>query len=69
MQGDVGFCDALEKMGVVVEWLPDAIRVSGPPRNGIDIDMNSISDTVPTLAVVAMFAPGPTTIRNVAYSF
>ena len=67
MQGDVGFCDALEKMGVVVEWLPDAIRVSGPPRNGIDIDMNSISDTVPTLAVVAMFAPGPTTIRNVAH--
>jgi 3-phosphoshikimate 1-carboxyvinyltransferase len=29
--------------------------------------MNAISDTVPTLAVVALFAAGPTTIRNVAH--
>jgi 3-phosphoshikimate 1-carboxyvinyltransferase len=29
--------------------------------------MNAISDTVPTLAVVALFAEGPTTIRNVAH--
>jgi 3-phosphoshikimate 1-carboxyvinyltransferase len=29
--------------------------------------MNAISDTVPTLAVVALFADGPTTIRNVAH--
>jgi 3-phosphoshikimate 1-carboxyvinyltransferase len=29
--------------------------------------MNAISDTVPTLAVVALFAKGPTTIRNVAH--
>jgi 3-phosphoshikimate 1-carboxyvinyltransferase len=29
--------------------------------------MNAISDTVPTLAVAALFADGPTTIRNVAH--
>ena len=29
--------------------------------------MNAISDTVPTLAVVALFARGTTTIRNVAH--
>jgi 3-phosphoshikimate 1-carboxyvinyltransferase len=29
--------------------------------------MNAISDTVPTLAVTALFAGGPTTIRNVAH--
>ena len=29
--------------------------------------MNAISDTVPTLAVVALFAGGPTTIRGVAH--
>ena len=29
--------------------------------------MNAISDTVQTLAVVALFAEGPTTIRNVAH--
>ena len=42
-------------------------RVSGRAARGIEIDMNAISDTVPTLAVVALFAAGPTTIRNVAH--
>ena len=38
-----------------------------PGLHGIDIDMNAISDTVMTLAAVACFADGPTTIRNVAH--
>jgi 3-phosphoshikimate 1-carboxyvinyltransferase len=70
MQGDVGFCDALARMGCTVEWhdLPDeGVTVSGHASDGIDVDMNAISDTVPTLAVVALFASGPTTIRNVAH--
>ncbi len=67
LQGDVAFCDALERMGCVITWLPDAVTVSGRAVRGIDIDMNAISDTVPTLAVVALFAEGPTTIRNVAH--
>jgi 3-phosphoshikimate 1-carboxyvinyltransferase len=41
--------------------------VQGKSLNGIDIDMNSISDTVMTLGVVACFAQGPTTIRNVGH--
>jgi 3-phosphoshikimate 1-carboxyvinyltransferase len=44
-----------------------AVTVSGRASRGIDIDMNAISDTVPTLAVVSLFADGPTTIRNVAH--
>ena len=44
-----------------------AITVSGRASRGVDIDMNAISDTVPTLAVAALFADGPTTIRNVAH--
>jgi 3-phosphoshikimate 1-carboxyvinyltransferase len=74
MQGDVAFCDALERMGCGVEWHEgdesgrgNAITVAGRAARGIDIDMNAISDTVPTLAVVAVFADGPTTIRNVAH--
>jgi 3-phosphoshikimate 1-carboxyvinyltransferase len=70
MQGDVGFADALGRMGCTVAWDdgPDeSITVSGHAIRGIDIDMNAISDTVPTLAVVALFADGPTTIRNVAH--
>jgi 3-phosphoshikimate 1-carboxyvinyltransferase len=41
--------------------------IVGGKLRGIDIDMNAISDTVMTLAVVALFATGPTTIRNVAH--
>jgi len=71
LQGDVAFCAALERMGCSVTWHDDAdrpaITVSGRAARGIDIDMNAISDTVPTLAVTALFAQGPTTIRNVAH--
>ena len=73
MQGDVGFCDALERMGCAVEWreptaaAEGSVTVSGRAARGIDIDMNAISDTVPTLAVTALFAVGPTSIRNVAH--
>jgi 3-phosphoshikimate 1-carboxyvinyltransferase len=70
MQGDVGFAAALGEMGCEVTWADDAeesITVAGRAARGIDIDMNAISDTVPTLAVVAAFAAGPTTIRNVAH--
>ncbi|MFM7034012.1 MAG: 3-phosphoshikimate 1-carboxyvinyltransferase, partial [Planctomycetia bacterium] len=70
MQGDISFCDALERMGCTIEWhggSDEAVTVSGRATTGIDIDMNAISDTVPTLAVVALFVEGPTTIRNVAH--
>ncbi len=67
LQGDIAFCHALERMGCTVAWEPRAVTVSGRAARGIEIDMNAISDTVPTLAVVAVFADGPTTIRNVAH--
>ena len=71
MQGDVGFCDALARMGCDVHWneteAAESVTVRGRAARGIDIDMNAISDTVPTLAAVALFAHGPTTIRNVAH--
>lgn len=67
LQGDVRFVDALESMGCRVARIEDLITVHGAPLHGIEIDMNDISDTVMTLAVVACFAEGPTTIRNVAH--
>jgi 3-phosphoshikimate 1-carboxyvinyltransferase len=67
LQGDVGFAAALERMGCAVAWESDGVTVAGRAAHGVDIDMNGISDTVPTLAVVALFADGPTTIRNVAH--
>jgi 3-phosphoshikimate 1-carboxyvinyltransferase len=64
LQGDVGFCDALVQMGC---QLDNNDTITGGKLHGIDIDMNAISDTVMTLAAVALFAEGTTTIRNVAH--
>ncbi len=67
LQGDVRFVDLLEEMGCRVVRGETSLTVRGGPLRGIDADMNDISDTVMTLAVVACFAEGPTTIRNVAH--
>lgn len=67
MQGDVAFADVLARMGCRVAYLDNAMELLGGPLRGIDVDMNPISDTVQTLAAVALFAHGPTTIRGVAH--
>jgi 3-phosphoshikimate 1-carboxyvinyltransferase len=67
LQGDVRFIEVLQQLGCRVETSPGAITVYGGPLHSIDVDMNDISDTVMTLAAVALFAEGPTTIRNVAH--
>lgn len=67
LQGDVAFCDCLEKMGCRVEYGADSITVTGAPLKGIDVDMNAISDTVQTLGAVALVAEGPTRITGVGH--
>jgi 3-phosphoshikimate 1-carboxyvinyltransferase len=67
LQGDVAFCECLRQMGCQVCYAADRIIVVGRPLRGIDVDMNAISDAVPTLGAVALFAAGPTTIRGVAH--
>jgi len=67
LQGDVAFVDCLRDMGCSVCDTPDGIAVTGGKLRGIDVNMNAISDTVQTLAAVALFAEGPTTIRGVAH--
>ena len=67
LQGDVAFADVLGRMGCTVAWDERGITVAGGPLQGIDVDMNAISDTVMTLGAVACFAEGPTTIRNVGH--
>ena len=67
LQGDVAFCECLEKMGARVEYGADHITVSGGELRGIDVDMNAISDTVQTLGAVALFADGPTTVTGVPH--
>jgi 3-phosphoshikimate 1-carboxyvinyltransferase len=67
LQGDVRFVKLLLMMGCMVGTGDKRLYVNGLPLRGIDVDMNDISDTVMTLAAVACFAEGPTTIRNVAH--
>jgi len=65
-QADLGLLDVLARMGCKVERGADAIAVKGGPLVGVDVDMNAMPDAVLALAVVALFAEGPTRIRNVA---
>jgi 3-phosphoshikimate 1-carboxyvinyltransferase len=69
LQGDVHFADLLAATGCTVNTAADFIEVCGPAEGrlrGIEVDLNSMPDTVPTLAVISLFADSPTTIRNVA---
>lgn len=66
-QGDVGFARLLGRMGCAVSFGPEGLTLGSSGRlTGIEADMDSMPDTVLTLAVVAAFAAGPTRITNVA---
>jgi len=67
LQGDVAFCDCLAQMGCRVEYGANSTTVIGGWLHGITVDMNAISDTVLTLAAVALYADSPTTITGVAH--
>ena len=69
IQGDVQFADALALMGARVgmgaNWIEAGAPESGRLR-AIELDCNHIPDAAMTLAVVALFAEGTTTLRNIA---
>ena len=68
LQGDIRFADLLAEMGAQVHWEADAIEITGPEQlKGIDADLNAISDTAPTLAVLAPFAETPVRLRNIEH--
>jgi 3-phosphoshikimate 1-carboxyvinyltransferase len=67
VQGDVRFVEVLESMGAAVATGDDWIEVRGArPLRPIDADLNHIPDAAMTVAILALFADGPSTIRNVA---
>jgi 3-phosphoshikimate 1-carboxyvinyltransferase len=68
LQGDSGFLRVLTTMGCGYEDPGGGIRITaGTKLHGISVDMNSMPDVVPTLAVLALFAEGETRIRNVGH--
>jgi 3-phosphoshikimate 1-carboxyvinyltransferase len=67
-QPDFRLVEVLAAMGCAVERGEDWIAVErgSAPLRGVDVDMNDMPDAALALAVVALFATGPTRIRNVA---
>jgi 3-phosphoshikimate 1-carboxyvinyltransferase len=66
-QGDVGFARILRDMGCRVSFNADSIELEGTAAlHGVEVDMDSMPDTVLTLAAVAAAAQGPTHVSNIA---
>jgi 3-phosphoshikimate 1-carboxyvinyltransferase len=66
LQGDARFALVLERMGAHARFEPAAIEVEGGgPLVGIDADLTAMPDAAMTLAVAALFAQGPTTMRGI----
>lgn len=65
VQGDAKFAEVLALMGANVRWGETWIEVSKGELNGVDVDLNHIPDAAMTIATTALFANGPTVIRNI----
>ncbi|MGV3493869.1 MAG: 3-phosphoshikimate 1-carboxyvinyltransferase, partial [Ramlibacter sp.] len=68
IQGDIRFVDAARQMGADItsgpNWLE--VRRGAWPLKALDLDCNHIPDAAMTLAVMALYADGPTLLRNIA---
>jgi 3-phosphoshikimate 1-carboxyvinyltransferase len=66
LQGDARFAEVLRRMGARMRLEPAAIEVEGGATlEGIDADLTAMPDAAMTLAVTALFARGPTTLRGI----
>ena len=67
IQGDVRFVEVLERMGARVSMGSNWIEAAGSGRlRALDADLNHIPDAAMTAAMLALFADGPSTLRNIA---
>nr|WP_315478445.1 bifunctional 3-phosphoshikimate 1-carboxyvinyltransferase/cytidylate kinase [uncultured Rhodoferax sp.] len=68
IQGDIRFMEAAQAMGAQIESGPNWLQIQRGawPLRAIDLDCNHIPDAAMTLAVMALYADGTTTLRNIA---
>jgi 3-phosphoshikimate 1-carboxyvinyltransferase len=67
IQGDVAFADVLSRMGADIRYGDDWIEArAGRALTGIVVDCIAIPDAAMTLAIVALFAQGPSTLTGIA---
>jgi 3-phosphoshikimate 1-carboxyvinyltransferase len=65
LQGDVEFCNILKQMGAMVGIEKNSITITGTTRlDAVDVSLLDMPDQAQTLAVLALFARGQTTIRG-----
>ncbi len=67
IQGDIKFVEAARSMGAHITMAENSITVQQGifPLKAIDLDCNHIPDAAMTLAVMALYAQGTTTLRNI----
>ena len=68
IQGDIRFMEAAQMMGAQITSGPNSLEIcrGAWPLRAIDLDCNHIPDAAMTLAVMALYADGTTTLRNIA---
>jgi 3-phosphoshikimate 1-carboxyvinyltransferase len=68
IQGDIRFVEAARQMGAKVQGENNRLHIARGqwPLKAIDLDCNHIPDAAMTLAVMALYADGPSTLRNIA---
>lgn len=68
IQGDIRFVEAAERMGARITGEANRLHIQRGawPLKAIDLDCNHIPDAAMTLAVMALYADGPSTLRNIA---
>lgn len=70
LQGDTGFVPLMEEMGCIAQWANDGVKLSRDPQavlRGVSVDLKDMSDLVPTVAAVALFAQGVSSISGVGF--
>ena len=68
IQGDIRFIDAARQMGAVIQSGSNTLQIQRGawPLKAIDLDCNHIPDAAMTLAMMALYADGTSTLRNIA---
>ena len=68
IQGDIRFIEAARTMGAHVDSGPNTLSVRRGqwPLKAINLDCNHIPDAAMTLAIMALYAEGTSTLRNIA---
>ena len=68
IQGDIRFVEAARQMGAQIQGEDNRLHIARGqwPLKAIDLDCNHIPDAAMTLAVMALYADGPSTLRNIA---